>query len=98
MNRRLLAKVVIDSLASRRLLDHPFYVRWSRGDVSVDELRTYAEQYRHFEAQLPGVLRTVAAAGGAARTAVENNLADEAEKSAEKAILLSKQAHEGAGR
>ena len=78
MNRRLLAKVVIDSLASRRLLDHPFYVRWSRGDVSVDELRTYAEQYRHFEAQLPGVLRTVAAAGGAARTAVENNLADEA--------------------
>jgi pyrroloquinoline-quinone synthase len=78
MNRRLLGKVVIDSLASRRLLDHPFYVRWSRGDVTVGELREYAEQYRHFEVLLPDVLRTVAAAGGAARTAVEDNLADEA--------------------
>jgi pyrroloquinoline-quinone synthase len=78
MNRRLLDKVVIDSLASRRLLDHPFYVRWSRGDVTVDELREYAEQYRHFEAVLPDVLRTVAVAGGAARKAVEDNLADEA--------------------
>jgi pyrroloquinoline-quinone synthase len=78
MNRRLLDSVVTDSLASRRLLDHPFYVRWSRGDVTVDELREYAQQYRHFEAQLPEVLRTVAAAGGAARTAVAENLADEA--------------------
>ena len=46
MNRRLLGKVVIDSLASRRLLDHPFYVRWSRGDVSVDDALKSVERVR----------------------------------------------------
>jgi pyrroloquinoline-quinone synthase len=63
-----------------RLLDHPFYQRWSRGEVSVEELRAYAAQYRHFEALLPAHLREVAdsAADGAVREQALRNLADEA--------------------
>jgi pyrroloquinoline-quinone synthase len=71
--------VLQDRLAGRRLLDHPFYRRWSRGEVSVAELRSYAAQYRHFEAALPGHLQAVAAAatGDELREQALRNLADE---------------------
>lgn len=49
-------------LRGRRLLDHPFYRRWSRGEVGAGELRAYAAQYRHFEAMLPAHLGAVAEA------------------------------------
>ena len=29
------------------VLDHPFYTRWSRGELTRDELALYAGQYRH---------------------------------------------------
>lgn len=29
------------------VLEHPFYVRWSHGGLSVQELAFYSEQYRH---------------------------------------------------
>ncbi len=32
-------------IASRHLLNHPFYVAWSKGDLSVADLRHYAQQY-----------------------------------------------------
>lgn len=66
-------------IGERRLLEHPFYRRWVRGDLGVDELRAYAGQYRHFEAHLPELLTTIA--GGATdpglRAAADRNLADE---------------------
>jgi pyrroloquinoline-quinone synthase len=67
-------------LRHRRLLDHPFYQRWSAGGVSVAELRDYAAQYRHFEAMVPAHLRDVAAAAEqpALRAQALRNLADEA--------------------
>lgn len=38
----------IDEARSRRnVLDHPFYRRWERGDLSREELGSYAGQYRH---------------------------------------------------
>jgi len=46
-------------LAERHLLKHPFYVAWSRGELPVETLRTYAGQYYHFESNFP---RYVAAA------------------------------------
>lgn len=66
-------------LDGRRLLDHPFYRRWSRGEVSVAELRAYAAQYRHFEAMIPSHLAAVAAAsdGAGLREQALRNLADE---------------------
>jgi pyrroloquinoline-quinone synthase len=35
------------SRAEHNVLEHPFYVRWSAGELSADELATYAGQYRH---------------------------------------------------
>src|SRR3954447_9937502 len=29
------------------VLEHPFYVRWSRGELTREELARYAGQYRH---------------------------------------------------
>jgi pyrroloquinoline-quinone synthase len=38
----------LDDVQSRwNVLDHPFYVRWSRGELSAHELALYAGQYRH---------------------------------------------------
>ena len=68
-------------LRDRWLLDHPFYRRWTAGEVSVAELRDYAAQYRHFEAMVPAQLRAVAASAAdrpALREQALRNLADEA--------------------
>jgi pyrroloquinoline-quinone synthase len=45
------------------VLDHPFYVRWSRGELSADDLALYAGQYRH------AVVALAQAADGAAHAA-----------------------------
>jgi pyrroloquinoline-quinone synthase len=68
------------ALEGRWLLDHLFYRRWERGEVSMTELGHYASQYRHFERFLPGFLDRVARAlpEGPARRFVAANLADEA--------------------
>jgi pyrroloquinoline-quinone synthase len=60
-------------------LNHPFYQRWEAGELSLEELRLYAEQYRHFEAMLPEFLRRLSSElpNGVARDSVLKNLADE---------------------
>jgi pyrroloquinoline-quinone synthase len=45
------------------VLDHPFYVRWSRGELTAGELALYAGQYRH------AVVALAQAADGAAHAA-----------------------------
>jgi pyrroloquinoline-quinone synthase len=80
MDAHRLDQVLQARLDGRRLLDHPFYQRWSRGEVSPEELRAYAAQYRHFEAALPMHLQSVAetAADAALRAQALRNLDDEA--------------------
>jgi pyrroloquinoline-quinone synthase len=70
---------ITNALDGRRLLDHPFYRRWERGEVSMDELADYAGQYRHFEAYLPEFLSELAGQlpDGTAKDLVNANLADE---------------------
>ncbi|HXA28110.1 MAG TPA: iron-containing redox enzyme family protein [Candidatus Angelobacter sp.] len=79
MDAHRLDEVLQARLDGRRLLDHPFYQRWSRGEVSVEELRAYAAQYRHFEAALPSHLQSVAesAPGAELRAQALRNLDDE---------------------
>ena len=74
-----LDRALAGALDERRLLDHPFYRRWQRGEVSLDELGAYAAQYRHFEAGLPPFLAALVDAlpEGAPRDLVAANLADE---------------------
>ena len=47
------------ALEGRRLLSHPFYQRWSRGELGIDELAAYAGQYRCVEAALPAWLLSI---------------------------------------
>ena len=40
-------KRIEESRARHNVLEHPFYVRWSEGDLTADELARYSGQYRH---------------------------------------------------
>lgn len=40
-------------IASRHLLDHPFYQRWTAGTLTREELRDYAGQYFHYAMAFP---------------------------------------------
>ena len=44
---------VHDLISRRRLLDHPFYTAWSRGELTREALQTYAEQYYHWVHAFP---------------------------------------------
>jgi pyrroloquinoline-quinone synthase len=60
----------IDEARARwNVLDHPFYVRWERGDLSHDDLAYYAGEYRH---------AVVALADAAARGGDSEHAAEEA--------------------
>ncbi|MCI4366792.1 MAG: CADD family putative folate metabolism protein [Thermoplasmata archaeon] len=66
-------------IRERHLLKHPFYVAWSKGELTLDTLRHYAGQYYQFEANFP---RYVAAAyarlrNPADRRVLLENLVDE---------------------
>ena len=70
----------IDAVISgRRLLKHPFYQRWLAGDLTMDDLQSYAGQYYKFEAAFPGYLTKVLAklATAADRKVLLQNLVDE---------------------
>jgi pyrroloquinoline-quinone synthase len=74
-----LGAVLEFAIEDRKLLDHPFYRRWEAGELTRDELRLYAEQYRYFEEMFPRFLEELASElpEGIARDAVLKNLADE---------------------
>jgi pyrroloquinoline-quinone synthase len=58
----------IDEARGRwNVLDHPFYLRWERGELSRDELAFYAGEYRHAVV----ALAAAATAGGDADHAAE---------------------------
>lgn len=79
MPTETLTDIVDGAIGGRRLLDHAFYRSWQQGSLTMDDLRAYAEQYRHVEAVLPEVLAAAARAtiDEDARDLIESNLADE---------------------
>jgi pyrroloquinoline-quinone synthase len=49
----------IDAARERwNVLEHPFYVRWERGELTREELARYAGEYRHAVVALARVART----------------------------------------
>ncbi|MDZ7345094.1 MAG: CADD family putative folate metabolism protein, partial [candidate division KSB1 bacterium] len=71
---------VIDAqIASRSLLQHPFYQAWTRGELSREALRDYAMQYYHHVAAFPTYLSAVHALTDdlSARRQILLNLIDE---------------------
>ncbi|MBI3336013.1 iron-containing redox enzyme family protein [Candidatus Peregrinibacteria bacterium] len=41
------------------LLKHPFYVRWTRGELTLEDLRVYAKEYYHLVKRIPGIVARV---------------------------------------
>ena len=62
------------------VLEHPFYVRWSNGELSADELAAYSGQYRHAVVALAAASRNAApAADGPLREHLDDHAAEETE-------------------
>jgi pyrroloquinoline-quinone synthase len=41
------------------LVDHPFFIAWTQGELPLDALRNYACQYYHYEAAFPRYLSAI---------------------------------------
>jgi pyrroloquinoline-quinone synthase len=53
-----------DARTRRNVLDHPFYQRWSAGELASEELDFYAGEYRHAVLALAETSRRAAAQAG----------------------------------
>ena len=78
MNQELISRLN-RHISARSLLDHPFYQAWKAGELTKDDLRVYAGQYYHFEANFPRYLSAVHARcpNAAVRQDILRNLWDE---------------------
>ena len=51
---------MLDSMIGERsLLKHSFYVRWTKGALTLDDLRVYAKEYFHLVERVPGIVACV---------------------------------------
>ena len=68
-----------NDIAQKHLLTHPFYLAWTRGELSKEALADYARQYYHHVAAFPTYLSALHAncEDHATRKQVLNNLIDE---------------------
>jgi pyrroloquinoline-quinone synthase len=67
-----------ESRARHNVLEHPFYVRWSAGELSREELARYAGQYRHATEALARLCRqTAETAPEAHREEIASHAAEE---------------------
>jgi pyrroloquinoline-quinone synthase len=77
MNRYL--DEIDHQIAAKHLLKHPFYLAWTRGELSKEALADYARQYYHHVAAFPTYLSAVHAKcdDQMTRKTLLNNLIDE---------------------
>jgi len=68
-----------NDVAAKHLLKHPFYLAWTRGELSSEALADYARQYYHHVAAFPTYLSSVHAQceDQSTRKQLLNNLIDE---------------------
>ncbi len=57
MNKHL--DTIDQQIAAKHLLTHPFYLAWTRGELSKEALTDYAQQYYHHVAAFPTYLSAV---------------------------------------
>jgi pyrroloquinoline-quinone synthase len=71
----------LEAVSSRwNVLEHSFYVRWSSGELTPEELAFYAGEYRHAVVALAqGLAVTATAADASSRPQIERHAAEEAE-------------------
>jgi pyrroloquinoline-quinone synthase len=72
-------KQIENDIAAKHLLKHPFYLAWTRGELSTEALADYAQQYYQHVAAFPTYLSAVHAKcdDQATRKDLLNNLIDE---------------------
>ncbi|HJT82346.1 MAG TPA: CADD family putative folate metabolism protein [Chthoniobacterales bacterium] len=72
-------QTIDEAIAGKHLLKHPFYLAWSRGELTKEALIDYAKQYYHHVAAFPTYLSAVHSHCDhqATRKQVLNNLIDE---------------------
>jgi pyrroloquinoline-quinone synthase len=77
MNNHL--ELIDKDIAEKHLLKHPFYLAWTRGDLSKEALIDYAKQYYHHVAAFPTYLSAVHSRcdDQSTRKQLLNNLIDE---------------------
>jgi pyrroloquinoline-quinone synthase len=68
-----------NDITEKHLLKHPFYLAWTRGELSKEALTDYARQYYHYVAAFPTYLSAVHAKcdDQATRKQLLSNLIDE---------------------
>ena len=52
-------ELIDHQISAKHLLTHPFYLAWTRGELSKDALTDYAQQYYHHVAAFPTYLSAV---------------------------------------
>jgi pyrroloquinoline-quinone synthase len=84
-----------NDITKKHLLKHPFYLAWTRGELSKEALTDYARQYYHHVAAFPTYLSAVHANcdDQATRRQLLNNLIDEEAGSPNHPELWKKFAH-----
>jgi pyrroloquinoline-quinone synthase len=85
-----IVRTIDEALDGHRLLEHPFYRRWTLGTLTLEELREYAAQYRSIETAQPRWLAGIAdqLESGPARESVGYVLRDELDPDATHAELF----------
>lgn len=58
MDNALLTRLQ-ERIEAKSLLTHPFYQAWQAGELTIDDLKVYAAQYYHFEANFPRFLSAI---------------------------------------
>jgi pyrroloquinoline-quinone synthase len=58
LNNALLTRLK-QRIEAKSLLTHPFYQAWQAGELSIQDLRTYASQYYFFEGNFPRFLSAI---------------------------------------
>ncbi len=69
-------------ILERSVLKHPFYQKWSRGELTKADLQIYAKEYFHLVTRVPTILEAVksrALERGESVSAIEHNLEEEKE-------------------
>jgi pyrroloquinoline-quinone synthase len=79
MNADLILQKLDQLIESRSILNHPFYVAWQKGELSREQLETYARIYYPHVAAFPRYLKSACdvAMDTVVQSELEKNLVDE---------------------
>ena len=70
-----------DLIATQSLLKHPFYQKWSKGELTKEDLAFYAKEYFHLVERIPGIVARVheRATDAQSRLKISGNIMEEQE-------------------